>query len=103
MAKAVQKKNDKMAQQTAIYNRSARDLPVIPVGQTVRVYNFRTKIWDLKAKVMKIDWNTGRSYRLRTNNGTWIFRNRRFIKVCKTKDDQKQAPNHLEGHVSSPE
>ena len=102
MEAAIGKKTEKMNKQTEIFNRNARDLPTVPIGTKVRVYNFRTKKWDLTAEVMKIDWNTGRSYRLKTKNDTWIFRNRRFIRVCKNQEeDQVQlVHDHLEGHVS---
>ena len=62
MEAAIERKTEKMTKQTKIFNQNAKDLPAIPIGSKVRVYNFCTKKWDLKAEVMKIDWNTGRSY-----------------------------------------
>ena len=78
------------------YDRSAKDLPPIPVGTQVRVYNTKTSRWDIKGEVVFRDFKTGRSYRILTTNDVCIFRNRRFIKPVSRFD---HATKPLEGHV----
>ena len=85
---AMQTKND--------YDKSAKDLPPIPVGTRVRVYNTKTSRWDIQGEVILRDFKTGRSYRIRTTNDVCIFRNRRFIRPI-SRFDQSTKP--LEGHV----
>ena len=76
--KAIKEKNDAFKKQEQRFNRDARDLPELQIGQLVRIYNFKTRQWDLKAEIINKDVN--RSYQLRTKNSTILWRNRRFVK-----------------------
>ena len=74
----------------AKYDSTAKDLPPLRIGSRVRVFNHKTNRWDIEGKVIQCDMKTGRSYRILTINGVYIFRNRRFIKPISRFD---QRPN----------
>ena len=76
--KAVKDKEDAFRKQEARFNRTAKDLPELQIGQLVRIYNFRTKQWDTRATVINKDKN--RSYQVRTETSSILWRNRRFVK-----------------------
>ena len=76
--KAVRDKENEFKKQEARFNRNARDLPELQIGQLVRIYNFRTKQWDTRATVINKDKN--RSYQVRTETSSVLWRNRRFVK-----------------------
>ena len=76
--KAIKTKHEAFKKQEERFNRTARDLPELQIGQLVRVFNFRTRQWDMKAEIINKD--TNRSYQLRTGNSTILWRNRRFVK-----------------------
>ena len=78
------------------YDKSAKDLPPIPLGTKVRVYNTKTSKCDIRGEIVLRDFKTGRSYRILTTNDVCIFRNRRFIRPI-SRFDQSTKP--LEGHV----
>ena len=75
---AISRKNESFRKQEQRFNKTAKDLPELQVGQLVRVFNFRTRQWDLKAEIINKDSN--RSYQLKTKNSTILWRNRRFVK-----------------------
>ena len=75
--KAIKKKNEVLIKQQTRFDKTAKDLPELNVGDLVRVFNFKTKQWDLKAEIINKDEN--RSYQVQTENVT-LWRNRRFIK-----------------------
>ena len=78
--KAIDKRN-KLSEARKIYHdKSARDLPKLRLDQNVRVYNLNTSKWDTVGKVVHCDENNSRSYRIRTQNGNFIWRNRIFVK-----------------------
>ena len=78
----------------AKYDSTAKDLPPLRIGSRVRVFNHKTSRWDIEGKVIQCDNRTGRSYRILTLNGVYIFRNRRFIKPISRFD---QRPNRWGG------
>ena len=65
------------------YNKSARDLTPLRINQPVRIYNSTTSEWDTKGIVKFCDKTCGRSYRIETQNGNLIWRNRRYLKPIK--------------------
>ena len=75
---AVAKKDEDYRKQQRRFDRTAKDLPELQIGQKVLVYNLRTKVWDTEAII--IDKDENRSYQFRTNNNSIYWRNRRFIK-----------------------
>ena len=77
---AAEKRRENAIKKKQHYDKSAKDLPPISIGQLVRVYNHKTSKWDIKGTIVKRDMKTGRSYRIFTTNDVYIFRNRRFIK-----------------------
>ena len=78
----------------AKYDSTAKDLPPLRIGSRVRVFNHKTSRWDIEGKVIQCDKKTGRSYRILTLNGVYIFRNRRFIRLISRFD---QRPNRWGG------
>ena len=76
--KAVKNREEAFKKQEARFNRDARDLPELQVGQLVRIFNFRTRLWDTKAVIINKDRN--RSYQVRTETSSILWRNRRFVK-----------------------
>ena len=62
------------------YDQTAKDLTPINVGARVRVYNNKTRMWDIKGSIVYREPKIGRSYRIATDTGVYIFRNRRYIK-----------------------
>ena len=76
--KAIKARQEASKKQEERFNRTARDLPELQIGQLVRVFNFKTRQWDMKAEIINKDAN--RSYQLRTGNSTILWRNRRFVK-----------------------
>ena len=77
---AERRKFQKAIQTKHQYDRTAKDLPPLSCGTMVRVYNHKTSRWDIIGKITFRDLRTGRSYRIRTTNDVYIFRNRRYIK-----------------------
>ena len=93
--KAIKKKNEVLIKQQTRFDKTAKDLPELNVGELVRVFNFKTKQWDLKAEIINKDEN--RSYQVQTKNVT-LWRNRRFIKKIGrglTKEDQTSGGSCL--------
>ena len=78
--KAERRKFNKNIQTKAHYDKSAKDLPILNVGTTVRIYNHKTSRWDMRGTIVMRDNRTERSYRILTTNDVYIFRNRRYIK-----------------------
>ena len=93
---AERRKMEKARKTRLHYDRTARDLPPLHCGAKVRVYNHKTSRWDINGVITFRDSRTGRSYRIRTTNDVYIFRNRRYIKPISRFDP---VPNRLEGHV----
>ena len=93
---AEQRKLQKSRSTKIQYDRTAIDLPPLSCGTKVRVYNHKTSRWDIRGTVTFRDPRTGRSYRIRTTNDVFIFRNRRYIKPISRFDP---VPNRLAGHV----
>ena len=76
--KALEEKMMAFKKQEARFNRDAKDLPELQVGQLVRIYNFKTKQWDTKAVI--INKSRNRRYQVRTETSSILWRNRRFVK-----------------------
>ena len=76
--KAMEEKMLAFKKQETRFNRDAKDLPELQVGQLVRIYNFRTRLWDTRAVI--ISKNRNRSYQVRTETSSILWRNRRFVK-----------------------
>ena len=93
---AEQRKLQKSRETKIWYDKTAIDLPPLACGTRVRVYNHKTSRWDIRGTVTFRDPRTGRSYRIRTTNDVFIFRNRRYIKPISRFDP---VPNRLAGHV----
>jgi hypothetical protein len=93
---AEQRKLQKSRETKIWYDKTAIDLPPLACGTRVRVYNHKTSRWDIRGTVTFRDPKTGRSYRIRTTNDVFIFRNRRYIKPISRFDP---LPNRLAGHV----
>ena len=66
------------------FDRSAKPLSKIAVGTIVRIYNVKTNQWDTIGTIVNIG-QCGRSYQIKTQNGVFIFRNRRFIREFQTR------------------
>ena len=94
--RATERKRTNAMQTKTVYDKSAKDLPPIPIGTNVRVYNTKTSRWDIRGVIVFCDPKTGRSYRIHTTNDVYIYRNRRFIKPISRFD---RATKPLEGHV----
>ena len=80
---AQHKKNEKLLSCKKNFDKTAKDLPELEVGRKVRILNQRTNKWDLKGVIVFKDEKTRRSYRIQTNDGTLLFRNRTFIRPVK--------------------
>ena len=89
--RATERKRNNAIKIKSEYDKSAKDLPPIPLGTKVRVYNTKTSKWDIRGEVVLRDFKTGRSYRIRTTNDVCIFRNRRFIRPI-SRFDQATKP-----------
>ena len=88
---ATKRKNNFLAKQKVHHDKHAKDLHPIPVGTKVRIYNFHTKKWDMMGTVLNVDEH--RSYMMKTNNHTTLFRNRRFVREARTRQDFAQDAN----------
>ena len=77
---AVAKRTQLYENRRRAYDKSAKDLPPLHLGQNVRVFNPITSQWDTKATVIVCDQACGRSYRVETQNGNLLWRNRRFLR-----------------------
>ena len=71
--KAMNEKMIAFKKQEARFNRDAKDLPELKIGQLVRIYNFRTRLWDTRAVIIN-------KCRSRTETSSILWRNRRFVK-----------------------
>ena len=80
---AIAKKTELYHKRQIEYNKSAKDLPPLKKNQNVRIYNSLTSRWDTKGKVIYCDKNCGRSYRIETQNGNLLWRNRRYLRPVK--------------------
>lgn len=69
-------RRDKMEQ---LYNRGARDLPPLRVGDPIAIQNKRTKKWDRYGVVQEV-FPEIRRYLIRLASGMMITRNRRVIR-----------------------
>ena len=78
--KAVDKRNKLSEARKVHYDKSAKDLPTLRLNQNVRIYNLNTSKWDTVGRVVRCDEKNSRSYRIETQNGNFIWRNRIFIK-----------------------
>ena len=78
---AIAIRTKKMQDRKVSYDKSAKDLPKLKVGQDVRIYNAITSQWDTKGRIVYCDQTCGRSYRVETQNGNLIWRNRRFLRL----------------------
>ena len=67
------------------FDKSAKPLRRIAVGTTVRIYNVKTNQWDTIGTVVNIG-QCGRSYQIKTQNGVFVFRNRRFVREFQTRN-----------------
>ncbi len=75
---------------TTHYDAQARGLPDLGVGQSVRMQDGVTKLWDTVGVIIRVD-KRGRRYLLRVDDGKILWRNRRYLR-----------PN-LSGRAESPE
>ena len=80
---AQQRKNERLLTCKKNFDKTAKELPELEVGRKVRILNQRTNKWDLKGVITFKDEKTKRSYRIQTNDGTLLFRNRTFIRPVK--------------------
>ena len=60
------------------YNRSAKPLPPLKVGDSVRVQDHASKKWTLRGEVAEVK-DDNRSYLVRFPSGRILWRNRRFL------------------------
>ena len=70
----------KKEKQKEIYNRKAKDLPIIPTGATVRIHDGKT--WHEKALVNGKS-RMPRSYNIKTESGRILRRNRQHLLLSK--------------------
>ena len=70
------------------YNKSAKSLPPIPIGDFVRIQNHVSKRWDKVGKIMGRGRN--RDYLVKTVAGGVLWRNRRFLRTIPTPNQQCQ-------------
>ncbi|XP_033108934.1 uncharacterized protein K02A2.6-like [Anneissia japonica] len=68
----------KKERQELQYNKSARDLKPLQVGDKVRIFRFHDKQWNLEGKVIRCLPN--RSYCVKLKNGKQLRRNRKHLK-----------------------
>ncbi len=61
------------------YDRNAHELPILPLGQEVRVQDTISKRWNKNGHIIKISENN-RSYLIKMEHGREWWRNRRFIR-----------------------
>ena len=90
--KAIDKRNKLAEARKVYYDKSARDLPKLRLNQKVRIYNLNTSKWDIVGKVAHCDENNSRSYRIQTQNGNFIWRNRIFVKPIEKFKSRKAKP-----------
>ena len=82
-------------------NSKAKELPLLKVGQIVRVQNQISKTWEKKAKVTEI-CEFGRSYELISLNDEVRFRrNRRFLKPVNEADAETAEDRPIKRPVTS--
>ena len=79
MIRVIDRRNKLSEARKVYYDKSAKDLPPLRLNQNVRIYNLNTSKWDTIGKV-HCDENNSRSYRIETQNGNCIWRNRIFVK-----------------------
>ena len=72
------------------YDAHATPLQPLQPGDIVRVQNTATKQWDLLAQVVE-ECLRGRSYRVKTESGRVLWRNRRFLRSCPPQDAEEEA------------
>lgn len=60
------------------YNKSARSLRPLRIGEYVDIQNFRSKLWDSHGRIVSI--GKRRDYYIRTTSGRVYWRNRRFLR-----------------------
>ena len=64
------------------FDQHAHDLPPLKVDDDVRIYHHDKQNWSIKGKIIQLA-DTGRSYIIRTHNGSVLARNRKHIKIDK--------------------
>jgi len=62
----------------ARYDETSRSLSALPIGTRVRMQNDRSKLWDRVGVIVSIGQH--RSYRIKLESGSVLWRNRRFIR-----------------------
>ena len=61
------------------YDRGARKLSTLAVGDVVRVQHHATKRWRLIGEIVEVN-ESGRSYLVKSETGRLYWRNRRFLR-----------------------
>ena len=93
---ATRRRNENYRKVKERYDRTAKPLRPLEVGNDVRIFNNKTSKWDMIGRIVYRDRSTGRSYRVRTTNDVYIFRNRRFLKPLSRFD---RIPKRSGGNV----
>ena len=77
------------------YDAHTKELPLLQVGDIVRVQHPQSGEWDLVAKVIKRH-TRDRSYRVKSECGRIYRRNRRFLRLCLNPDQDQPVdqPGH---------
>ena len=81
----------KQAQAAEAYNAHARSLPRLDIGDTVRIQDPVSKLWDTVGTI--ISRGEHRDYRVRLDNGRNYWRNRRFLRLAKHQHDNRLKKN----------
>lgn len=80
---------NKREKQAAYYNRDAKDLPELHIGQPVALQDAQTLRWT---KATVVDKDNHRSYTVETDNGSTFRRNRRHLKDLPSQRTPSNVP-----------
>ena len=72
--------------QKQYYDRNSKDLKELKQGDKIIVQNVKTKLWEPAIILCKTE--NPRSYKIKTNNGRILIRNRKFLKLSKNSNQQ---------------
>ena len=90
----------KRQQTKATYDKSARPLPELQIGEPVRLQPVNSKApWDKGSRVTKVG---PRSYLIKTDNGNLYRRNRKFIRQDPSQGHQQPITDSSSTKQSSP-
>lgn len=86
---AAQAREELKMKEKSFYDKTAVSLPQLSIGDAVMIQSPFTKLWDTRAHIQSACDN-GRSFLLLTEGDKIIRRNRKFLRVCKTGEEDER-------------